>query len=381
MKIFLKLIAWNFGILCFGFLIAETIFGSWFGAPQLWNLSVVRDINWKYDVSGHYRRETLVHYTRDKWGLRGDFGAPENVELVTIGGSTTDEGRVSNHETWPEVLETCLKSKGLRVEVANAGVGGQSSLGHKLSFKKWLNYVPKFKPKIALIFIGYNDRHRAGNRGQQDPLNYKGQTNNSDYHKIKKWIKINSAIYNLFQIIKGNIVAWNAELGPVRKRFKKFVSPKTVDFYEVDARDELYEDQTYVEVGTPEYEKIEKKVLAEYSAKLKGYHYRLGQLDKAVLEFGSIPIYVTQNAWGYWREGKRVYGKLEEYHVFNSINNVTRAFCKNMGRFCVDLASRYYFGPGHLYDHIHTTVQGSKKIGLTICEPLSKWMNAKNYFK
>ncbi len=381
MFFFLKLIASNLSILFFGFVIAEMIFGSWFGAPQLWNLGIVRDINWKYSVAGHYRRETLVHYTRDKWGLRGDFGAPKNVEIVAVGGSTTDEGRVSNHESWPEVLETCLKSKGLKVDIANAGVGGQSSHGHKLNFKKWLNYIPNFRPKIALIFLGYNDRNRAGNKGQQDPLNYAGQVNNSNYYKIKKWVKINSAVYNFFQIVNGNIVAWNADLGPVRKKFKKFMSPKNLEYHEVDARNKLYDNLTYVEIGSSEYKKVERRISAEYAAKLKSYRFRLGELDKAVQEFGSIPIYITQNAWGYWRKGNRVYGKLDEYQVFNNINNVTRKFCENTGRFCVDLASRFFFGPGDVYDQVHTTSQGSKKIGLEICEPLSRWLKDQNYFK
>ena len=112
MKYILRIFAWNFGLLMFGILVVELIFGSWFGAPQLWSLSIVRDINWLYNIPGTYRRDTLVHYTRDKWGLRGNFGDPSNVEIVAVGGSTTDEGRVSNDETWPHVLEQCLNKKG-----------------------------------------------------------------------------------------------------------------------------------------------------------------------------------------------------------------------------------------------------------------------------
>ena len=379
MKFFLKIVACNFGILFFGIFIAEIFFGSWFGSLQLWSLSVVRDINWQYNVPGTYRRNSLVHYTKDKWGLRGDFGSPKNVDMVAIGGSTTDEGRVSNNESWTAVLQACLKSNGLKVDIANAGVGGQSSLGHTLNFIKWFNYIPDFKPRIALIFLGYNDVHRSGNKGQQDPETYTGLKNNSSYDKLKKWAKINSAIYNLFQIVRGNIIAWNADLGPVRN-IKRYISPIAEDFYEVDIRDQIYDDLWFVKVGGKEYERVGKKILAKQLDNLNAYYIRLLELDKAAKQFGSIPIYVTQNAWGYWREGNQIYGKLDFYHMFNNINNVTRSFCAKTNRFCIDLAKQYYFGPGDVYDHVHTTVQGSMKIGLKICNPLSKWLIVKDYF-
>jgi hypothetical protein len=379
MKFAMKLVAFNFGILFAGVLVAEIIFGSWFGAPQLWSLGVVRDINWKYNVPGTYRRDSPVHYTRDKWGLRGDFGAPKNVEIVAVGGSTTDEGRVSNHEAWPEILEACLKSNGIKMDIANAGVGGQSSLGHALNFKKWFNYIPNFNPKYALIFLGYNDVLRAGMEGQQDPLTFTGLSNNSNYHKLKKWVKINSAIYNLIQIIKGNVIAWNADLGPVRE-IRSFISPIDINSYEVDVRDKIYKLRKYVKIGSTVYNETRDISLSKYSENLKSYRKRLKELDEAALEFGTIPIYVTQNDWGYWREEDRIYGNLAGYHLFNNLNNVTRSFCKTKRRFCVDLAGQYYFGPGDIYDHIHTTVQGSKKIGNKICKPLSKWFLTNGYF-
>ena len=167
----------------------------------------------------------------------------------------------------------------------------------------------------------------------------------------------------------------------VKNWVKSFISSEKKKKFSVDIRDKIYRDQSYVEIGSKEFKQARRSMLAIYGAKIKSYRQRLAELDRAAKEFGAVPIYVTQNAWGYWRKDSRIYGQLSRYLLFNAINDVTRAFCRSAGRFCIDVAGSYYFGNGDVYDQIHTTPQGSRKIAMEICAPLSQWIKASKLLK
>ena len=59
--------------------------------------------------------------------------------------------------------------------------------------------------------------------------------------------------------------------------------------------------------------------------------------------------------------------------VFQSTQHVTRDYCAQQNMFCIDLASEMFFSANDIYDGIHTTPQGSRKIGMKVCEKLSQW--------
>ena len=105
------MVAWNAGLLLLGALIIEAVFGSWFVSPELWGLGIYRDVKWKYKVSERYKRDTYVTHTRDFFGLRGSDNDPESINILLVGGSTTEENGVSDDETWGKILESCLREK------------------------------------------------------------------------------------------------------------------------------------------------------------------------------------------------------------------------------------------------------------------------------
>src|SRR3954447_24926660 len=76
----------------------ELAFGNWFETfvpPQ----SAIVNRSYKY-------RQELYHpygdvlYSRDKYGLRGTHEMVSEIELATVGGSTTDQHYITEGQTW-----------------------------------------------------------------------------------------------------------------------------------------------------------------------------------------------------------------------------------------------------------------------------------------
>jgi hypothetical protein len=54
------------------------------------------------------------------------------------------------------VLQTCLAQNGAGLTVANAGVDGQSTVGHIMNFKWWFPNIPRLAPDYILFYLGLN---------------------------------------------------------------------------------------------------------------------------------------------------------------------------------------------------------------------------------
>ncbi|MEX2450971.1 MAG: hypothetical protein WD407_08970, partial [Rhodospirillales bacterium] len=68
----------------------EAIFGNWIFGPQYGFLNIPRNTTRHFDVSAVYGGGR-TQYTREKHGLRGDFRNPADIDMLVIGGSTTNE--------------------------------------------------------------------------------------------------------------------------------------------------------------------------------------------------------------------------------------------------------------------------------------------------
>ena len=264
LKALFKIIAWNLGILFGGVIIVELIFGGWFGAPQLWSLNIVRDYHVEFNVPDLYRRNDLVHYRKDIWGFRGNYGQVADINIVAFG--------VSDNETWPAVLNSCLRQNNINSNMANAGISGQSSVGHILNFSKWLNFIPDFAPKYGVFLIGYNES--LGFSDYQDPHNIKGGGTNTKFQAFRKWAKINSALYNFYQVIRGNVKAWNAGLSPLRK-IKTYITKSKQTRPSVDSLDGIYKSKRNIEIGSTRFNELDKKIRKQKRELLSAYKKRL----------------------------------------------------------------------------------------------------------
>ncbi len=87
-----KLALINFLFLAIGLLILELLFGNWLRSDRLNRLHLIKGVELKYDVDGLYpATNTQIIYKRDVYGFRGNYGKPDGIDILTVGGSTTDQ--------------------------------------------------------------------------------------------------------------------------------------------------------------------------------------------------------------------------------------------------------------------------------------------------
>jgi len=139
----------NFTLLVIGILVAEIFFGNWFYPDNLNRLNIIRSRTVKYDIAGLYDSSSkAISITRDQYGLRGAFQLPADIDILTVGGSTTDQRYITDGKTWQDVLQQKFESIGKNVKVANAGVDGQSTFGHIKNFDWWF---PEMDPSFWTV--------------------------------------------------------------------------------------------------------------------------------------------------------------------------------------------------------------------------------------
>ena len=121
--------------------------------------NILRNFHHAYDISQISENGTpSVDYVRNQYGLRDTCKSPADIEILTVGGSTTDQRYVPLNSTYQNIIEERIKmSSDAFGCVSNAGVDGHSTWGHLYSFKNWFPVIPGLKPKIVLLYVGVND--------------------------------------------------------------------------------------------------------------------------------------------------------------------------------------------------------------------------------
>src|SRR5262249_8254110 len=203
-------------------------------------------------------------------------------------------------------------TKGRKLSIANAGVDGQSTIGHLWNFKYWF---PKLstQPKAYLFYIGINDNWRYDDSASQ--LRY-----------LRDMIRAKSALYQLYKTISGMYEAQEMGVGHQRRNFREI---------------------SYTEKG----------LLSDYSF-YDGYLHRdlIPRLDALVREarvLGSDAIFVTQRSY-FWKDvngGKygvakpfKVGGKvggievngIDRYEMEKAQIKAILSFCKDRKLVCID---------------------------------------------
>ena len=82
---------WNLLLLLVVIIPTELIFGGWLG-NNYGTLVIPRDVTRRFDVSDLYEDEKkIIKFTRDKNGFRGSRNNPSNIDILAVGGSSTNE--------------------------------------------------------------------------------------------------------------------------------------------------------------------------------------------------------------------------------------------------------------------------------------------------
>lgn len=358
-----RVVAVNLALLLAGCLVIELIFGSIFFGTNYGLLVVDRNVSRMFDTTGRYAGGGVIEYHRDEHGLRGLYDDPANIDILTVGGSTTNEILIDEGKTWSDQLAKAFAEAGRPMVVVNAGVDGQSTVGHLKVFELWFPRIPDFHPRYVLAYIGINDlSHFMTNL----PPN-KWELMTEQNKTLKQFLANNSAIYGLYRTIKGMIRARDAML---------VHSTRNEDF-------EWREPALQPDVAA------EERRLAPY---LDAYAKRIRLLMRHIRDLDAQPIIVTQHTGHYRLAGERVLGRvlkedwrdpwagkvkkagtvdLGPYAALMAHNRRAMLTCRVEGGICIDVSHDLVFEPDDFYDLVHTTPKGSEKVARFLFEHLN----------
>jgi lysophospholipase L1-like esterase len=338
----LKIVGVNLGVLLAAALIAELIFGAWLSDDPLDRVNIQRDIELRIDARGLYPEGTVFTYRRDHWGFRGAPGIdPASIDVVTIGGSTTNQLYLPETATWQTILQARARELGSPLTIANAGLEGQTTIGMTFNLEAWFPFVPGLKPKYILAYVGLNDVFLGSST-----------TDTLSFLNLERRLKYNSALYRLGTVIRGTLQA-RAE------RIAHF----PVDFAAAQWTDK------------PAYDDNRQ---ARPEADPEGYRRRLVQLAHRIRDFGAEPVFVTQRRGDSFVKDHKLFGVaapsgmngVDHWRLLDAFNDVTVEVCEAERIKCIDLARHVAFEIGDFYDVVHTTPQGAEKVGRFIAEAL-----------
>lgn len=345
----LKLLLVNGLLLLAGLVVIELVFGGWFNEKRLNRLNLLKSCTLQYDVSHLYHDPNpTIRYTRDEYGLRGNFGTPDRIDILTVGGSTTDQRYVRDGDTWQDVLEQQFRQVGVNVAIANAGVDGQSTYGHIKDFEWWFPQIPGLRPSYILFYVGLNDFYKEAGYSF-DALKIEGKS-------FRTQLKTKSILYHAGRTARGAFHAM----------FVKKIGHRSIDF------------------GAVEY--TDRRLQTDYSfmdARLAEYATRLRALSRMTKGLGATPAFVSQPSRRYRVTPAGVQGEalvdsydghefngVDYYYMMRRLDGVTRAVTDEVGGIFVDLAAHSDWEDADFYDYEHMTPQGARKIGVLLYEGL-----------
>jgi hypothetical protein len=329
----------------------ELIFGNWVRPLALRDLrrfSIPIDVRYTFDPTVLYPADThQATYSRDAWGLRGGPSLSA-IDVVTVGGSTTDQRYLDDTRTWQAVTERELAGMGRPLVFTNAGVDGQSTLGHGFNFRYWFPLLDGLRPRIVLFYVGINDVLRGDDRDDYD-------------HSLDatNW-RFRSALFQIYKIVRGNLRA--REVGVTHGRSR----PEPDDFTDQGL------------LGDAERKALADRVTTAFLQHVDG-------LRRDVTAWGAVPVFVTQTAYGWnadrqpprgMRGQVRLHGLTANFadvaFVHQSVNRGLVEHCSAAGIACFDLASDVAFDADDYYDPLHNSISGAEKIGRYLAARLSR---------
>jgi len=330
----------NLIILIIGLGALELYFGNWFRNNIV---GLICNTRLSYSGESIYGFKKTITYTRDSQCLRGNY-SPTSVDVITVGGSTTDQRYLSDGETWQDWIENYYKQRGGRISIANAGVDGQTTIGHLWNFEFWFPLLVS-QPKYYLFYVGINDLYQLAPNGGYDE-GIKGVKAS----RLEGWDRLEgqSAFYNFYRIIEGIISAKQMKVGHSRIQFDKL---------------------SYTEKGLLTDYRFHRIYISEQ------FVPRLKALASATRKIGSEPIFVTQRSYAWNKSNEKIIGVPDTFNLSAlTLNGVDRywleqgisqgilAYCAGANLVCVD-AFDIAYDPGDFYDLHHNSPAGAAKLG------------------
>lgn len=330
----------------------ELVFGNWVRPLSLNDLkrfSIPIDVSYTFDPSVLYPTGgvTTATYSRDQWGLRGAAASLADIDVVTVGGSTTDQRNVDDGLTWQAVTERELRAAGRPLVFSNAGVDGQSTVGHAFTFQDRFPLLSDLRPQVVLFYLGINDVLKGDDRDAYDRS-----------VDASTW-RTKSVLFQMYKVVRGNLRA--RAVGVTHGQSRRAAA----DFTD---RGLLPDD---------EREALAAEVTASFLDRIRG-------LRADTQRWGALPVFVTQTAYGWnanhqpprgLRDTVRMHGRTANFadvaFLHQHLNRGLIALCEREGITCFDMAAELAFGAEDYYDPLHNTPVGAEKIGRYLASRLA----------
>ncbi len=346
MKKLAKLIFFNLLLLTIMLVILELMFGNWFRRTPLDHLNIIRSTAIKVDVNSFYDSPNgTITYSRDANGLRGQHLSPlSDIDILTIGGSTTDQRYIDDQETWQSLLENAFAKEGKSIQIANAGVDGHSTFGHLKALSSWLSAIPELRPKYIIFYIGVNDFYITEGHIRD--------------HLSNSW-KERSAIYSALK---------KAKLWSQAKSFQLTHQPvkwNNIKF----TKEGLYTEKYLDSLANPFKE---------------AYAERIEQLITTCSRKNITPIFVTQPVLFYCFNNNKLVGVDQELVYVKPINGVDYYFIKRamdnvlikkaheFNMEVIDIGSDSTWNTTDFYDYVHLNPTGTKHLAQVLFPRLNE---------
>lgn len=345
-----RIVTMNVLILAAGLGVLEAAFGSWLHPNPINQLNLLRDVRLSYDAGGLYQSaDTGITYTRDRYGFRGGYPDAGAIDILTIGGSATDQRYITDLHTWQEVMRSAFARQGKRVAIVNAGVDGQSTVGHIRNFDWWFPNVPGLKAQFHLFYIGVNDFHTQ--RAFDELVEARG---------VMTRLRESSALYALAIKLRGMYQALVVA----------GVAHRAINF----GGEEWTHQPRFDDHAPLAREPVER------------YRERLRVLLARSAGSGARPICVTQAARYYRIDNGRVSGTtrpiqfgaetvngVDYFHLIGFFNRATLEICSEFNGIAVDAAEGVAWADADFYDFVHNTPPGARKLGEFLHERLAPY--------
>ena len=346
----LKIITINLFIFLILIFFIELFFGYWFDKNNLGPYVREHRLRKTNYITTFENKEYRFTYKRNYYGIRGDDFPTDKIEIIMVGGSTTDERYKPIEFTIAELVSAELKKKNIDIRIFNLGIEGQSTNGHIVNIDYWFSKIPKFKPKFIIYYIGINDAYI-------EDENYNHLNDGNIFNT-----NIKTALYDNF---KSRSIIYDL----LRKTKYKFIKPKLTFTYDFDRS---INDPKFKNIEFLDYEQFVKNssitsLITKNKKLVDQYIARIQNLYDKTIEFGSTPIFINQlNAQGYGNEFQA------------TLSTTLINYCIQKNYFCIDVAKKLKGKNDFWWDGVHTTPKGSLAIAEIIAPELKKILDLTN---
>lgn len=352
-KNIVKLLSINFFFLILLIFIIEVIFGEWFFENNLNKLNIIKNKEYKIKLNGLYKfNEDHIIYKRDNYGFRGKYPKVSKINILTIGGSTTDQRFISEGYTYQDVIQKKFLENDKNIYIVNAGIDGQSTFGHLKNFDLWFSMIPTLKPDYFLFFIGINDFYIDAQSSYDEIL---FENNNKNIVQlINNYYQQYSALHYLMRNIEGNINSYKYNLRhgtSNRDGFQKikWVNEGLNDNYEFILQQKLEEFQNRLIKIIDKVSKYDSKIIFVSQSERRKYYF-----EKGILFGNSEKLKLN----GIFING------VDYYHMNRMYIDVINKISKENNIIFIDLEKELNFDiEKDFYDNAHFNHLGAYKIG------------------